>query len=259
MRSAKRAFLSDGAVDTLSGVVDLAIMIGEDPEALLEIAEQLYENPEILLEGMAEPFKDRYKAGDIAGAVGYALPALAEVVIGTKGTAAGTKAGVSGAKGAVENLKAHFDISTNSGVDLPTPVVVSNMLNELTYTSTSGVKLVADPNKTTTVLGNYGQDMQHILSELGYPKTLDFGAKNGGFNVLNTPDSLYTSPTQFWNDYNKPFLDAAIERGDNFPLATAPTPNVLINESGLTGFGREIEYLQSHGYTYDAATSSMVK
>ena len=101
--------------------------------------------------------------------------------------------------------------------------------------------------------------MQHVLSELDYPKTLDFGSKDGGFNVLNTPDSLYTSPTQFWNDYNKPFLDAAITRGDNFPLATAPTPNVLSNDNGLTGFGREIEYLQSHGYTYDAATSSMVK
>ena len=39
--------------------------------------------------------------------------------------------------------------------------------------------------------------------------------EDGGFNLLNTPDELYVSPSQFWNEYNKPWkpwLDNAIEK-----------------------------------------------
>ena len=38
--------------------------------------------------------------------------------------------------------------------------------------------------------------------------------EDGGFNLLNTPDELYVSPSQFWNEYNKPWLDNAIEKND---------------------------------------------
>ena len=156
-----------------------------------------------------------------------------------------------------------FAVIPNSGS--LTPVVVSKMPKELSFGTSSGVKLTAVPDKTTTVLGSYGKDMQHILSELDYPKTLDFGAKKSGFNVLNAPDSLYKNPDQFWKDYNKPFLDEAIKRGDVFPLATKPTNRFLNRrnpDTGLierSGFGREYDYLISKGYKYDSATSSMVK
>ncbi len=61
-----------------------------------------------------------------------------------------------------------------------------------------------------------------INDELKTAKNVDFGPKTSGFNVLNVPDEMYKSADQFWNDFNKPFLDKAIERGDSIVLATDP-------------------------------------
>ena len=116
--------------------------------------------------------------------------------------------------------------------------------------------------KTTTILGNYTNDIQHVISELKYPKNHDFGAKAGGFNVLNVPDDWYKSPDQFWREYNKPFLDQAIARNDVISMATNPLKDLslLVKPDGtLTGFGKEYKYLTSHGYQYDKATSTMIK
>jgi hypothetical protein len=70
-------------------------------------------------------------------------------------------------------------------------------------------------------------------------------------------------PEKFWQQVNKPFLDAAIRRGDDIVLATKPDPtipNLLKRADGtLTGFGREFEYLRSQGYSYDVATGTMKK
>ena len=152
------------------------------------------------------------------------------------------------------------EIPNSTSNDL-TPVVISNMPKELSHQATSGVKLVANPDKTTTVLGSYVSDTSKIIDELNYPKNLDFDAKQGGFNVLNTPDEFYKNPTQFWSEYNKPFLDKAIRRGDDIILTTKPTKNVLVNpKTGeLTGYGKEFKYLQDQGYRYDANSSKMVK
>ncbi len=54
---------------------------------------------------------------------------------------------------------------------------------KLTYKATSGVELVTNPSKTTTILGRYDDDMMDIINELDYPKTLDFGEKVGEFNL----------------------------------------------------------------------------
>jgi len=103
--------------------------------------------------------------------------------------------------------------------------------------------------------------MKNILEETNYPKTLDFEAKQGGFNVLNTPDNLYKTPEQFWNEYNKPFLDKAIERGDDIVLATKPEMKYLRKEQtgAITGFGSEMQYLESKGYIYNSITNKMIK
>ena len=142
-----------------------------------------------------------------------------------------------------------------------TDAIFENQPKSLRRTATSGARLVADPEKTTTVLGRFGDDMEEIINELEYPKTLDFGEKKGGFNVLNVPDDRYINPDQFWNEYNKPFLDKAIERGDNIVMATKPDITKLRNlDTGeLTGFGREYEHLVSNGYVYDPATNMMVR
>ncbi|HBU99642.1 hemagglutinin repeat-containing protein [Thalassospira lucentensis] len=144
-------------------------------------------------------------------------------------------------------------------------VDIRKLPTELAWETSSEVKLVISPHKTTTILGSYAKDMEHIIAEMEYPKTFDFGSKIGGFNVLNTPDSFNKNPNQFWNDYNKPFLDDAIQRGDDIVLATKPIDDYLnridpvTGSQVRTGFGKEYDYLKSNGYEYDSITSMMRK
>ena len=92
-------------------------------------------------------------------------------------------------------------------------------------------------------------DTQYIIEELKLQKSTDFSGNLGGFNILNTPDELYRTPEQFWQEYNKPFLDAAIARGDDILMATPINNSTLYTKEGsLTGYGREYFYLLSKGY-----------
>lgn len=115
------------------------------------------------------------------------------------------------------------------------------------------------------MLGTYQSDTGAILDELGNVKSLDFGPRDGGFNLLNTPDELYISPEQFWSEYNKTWLDNVIARDDIVKIATEPTwnnitrVNRITGKTELTGFGREYMYLKQHGYKYDAITKIMSK
>lgn len=138
---------------------------------------------------------------------------------------------------------------------------------EIDYITTNGVKLVATPGKTTTVLGTYKEDTEKILDELGNVKSLDFGPRDGGFNLLNVPDEIYDDFGEivFWEQYNKPWLDNAIARDDIIILATPPNEDVLYRknpvtgEKELSGFGKEIKYLEQNGYEYDKKTKCMKK
>ena len=73
---------------------------------------------------------------------------------------------------------------------------------------------------------------------------------------------MYVSPSQFWNEYNKPWLDNAIEKKDIFKIATEPTwdnltrVNMFIGKTELTGFGREYAYLKKYGYYFDTVTKN---
>jgi hypothetical protein len=119
----------------------------------------------------------------------------------------------------------------------------------LQYKTTSGVKLTSKPEKTTTILGRYDSDTKNIIQELNLPKSTDFSGNRGGFNLLNTPDELYRTPIQFWNEYNKKFLDAAIKRGDEILMSTPINNSTLYTKTGeLTGYGNEYFYLRSKGY-----------
>ena len=133
--------------------------------------------------------------------------------------------------------------------------------NSIKYIPTSGATLNAKPDKTTTILGRYQDDTKFIIKELKIPKSTDFGEKRGGFNILNTPDELYKNPQQFWDEYNKPFIDNAIKRNDDFILVTKPTIDKLYlkDRKTLTGFGREYYYLRDKGYIFDDALNMMIK
>ncbi|MDB5958997.1 MAG: Polymorphic rane protein Filamentous hemagglutinin/Adhesin [Massilia sp.] len=140
------------------------------------------------------------------------------------------------------------------GEMLPTPLSTS-----------SKIVIRADPNKTTTVIGTFADDTNNIINkQLEYPKTLNhLEPKKGGFNLLNVPDELYEKlgPDRFWKEVNVPFLDAAVSRNDKIYLATKPTPlntRNPANSDGLSGFGREVNYLLDKGYTYDVITGKMV-
>ena len=85
-------------------------------------------------------------------------------------------------------------------------------IKRLEYKATSGIEIITDPNATTTILGRYDMDTKNIIEELQLPKPTGFSGNEGGFVLLNTPDELYKTPNQFWREYNKPFLDAAISR-----------------------------------------------
>ncbi len=122
----------------------------------------------------------------------------------------------------------------------------------LKYVPTSGVSLKSTPGKTTTILGRFNTDTYSIIQELHLSKSLDFSGNLGGFNLLNVPDGCYLSAEQFWNEFNKPFLDAAIRRGDVILMATPISLDNLYlpGTTDLTGYGREYFYLLENGYTY---------
>lgn len=131
---------------------------------------------------------------------------------------------------------------------------------QLDYTTSTGLKLQGMQGQTSTIIGSYNTDMQYIVNELGNIKTLDFGARNGGFNVLNVPDELY-NPETFWELYNKPWLEKAVNRGDSIVVATKPNvSNMYIpGTNKLTGFGNEIKFLENHGYYLDEKLMKMIK
>jgi hypothetical protein len=136
--------------------------------------------------------------------------------------------------------------------------------------TSSGIVIRANPDKTTTVLGTYVDDTNSIInSQLSLPRStvIDAPTQPGAFNLLNTPNSVYgkLGADNFWNDVNKPFIDAAIQRGDDIYLATDPNVWGALNRRlpdgsvVRTGFGREYDYLTSKGYIYDSSTGKMTR
>ena len=116
---------------------------------------------------------------------------------------------------------------------------------KIIHKATSGVKLVSNPSKTTTILGRYDDDMKYIINDLKINDVYVDGLSPnvGGFNVLNITKEYEYS--KFWDMYNKPFIDAAVSRGDHILMATKPTLDKLFKAGSteLTGFGKEFYYL----------------
>jgi CheY-like chemotaxis protein len=136
--------------------------------------------------------------------------------------------------------------------------VMDGTLQIVNYKTTSGTILVSTPGKTTTILGNFNDDTKAILKELNVPKSTDFSGNPGGFNLLNTPDDLFTKLGEdgFWDLYNEPFLNEVINRGDEILMATPLTDDYLYRIDLITGkkrrsgYGKEYDYLVDHGYDY---------
>ena len=163
------------------------------------------------------------------------------------------------------NLGEPAAVIENSGGPVAGTEDVGKIITEIKYKPSSGVIFKANPNKTTTILGNYDRDMKNIINEMGDVKSTYFGEKKGGFNVLNVPNDKYKNADQFWNEHNLKWLDEAIARDDEFILATKPTDDVLwkidpiTRTRTLTGFGREYQRMVDSGYVFDPLTSMMVR
>lgn len=112
-------------------------------------------------------------------------------------------------------------------------------------------------------------------------------ANPNGFNVLNVGVDIgegvgKISRDEFWKLYNKPFLDAAVVRGDEIIMTSRITEQYIflntnnvskpinffteqgiqqflsVDPSLLKGFGREYQYLLQLGYRYNPSTHKMV-
>jgi len=130
--------------------------------------------------------------------------------------------------------------------------------------------------------------MKSVIDELvSNIKSLDIGAKIGGFNILNISDELYQSGT-FWETFNRPWLQAAINRGDEFAAASDPMDlnnifrnleNVPVEEltspeliadylknlnrqsiiDNMTFYGKEIKLLSQNNYIFNKNTKKFVQ
>jgi hypothetical protein len=86
-----------------------------------------------------------------------------------------------------------------------------------------------------------------------YPEYTNLAARTGG-RVFQVPTRIWDSMTenQQWSA-NQRFLDRAIERGQSFRLATS-----IENVRPGSFFERELQYLQSWGYTLSSDGSMLL-
>jgi hypothetical protein len=90
------------------------------------------------------------------------------------------------------------------------------------------------------------KDTKKVLRDLNYLESINFGAKNGDFNLLNVPDILARKfQLNFWEIFNKPWLEKAVERGDDIVVLSDKFDQKLLYKSSgeITGFGREIQFM----------------
>jgi hypothetical protein len=123
----------------------------------------------------------------------------------------------------------------------------------LSHIPTSGTRIVAHPERTTTILGRWKPDMELIKSEM---QRADLNVGNefgiaqsnpGGFNFLDIPQEIYeANQARFFELFNRPWLDAAIERNDVIVLATRPLEKGdLVHRTGepAGSYGKEMNHL----------------
>jgi hypothetical protein len=148
-----------------------------------------------------------------------------------------------------------------------------------------GNTIKLDESATTTVTGTLDDTDSIARRGIKLPGATVMGDNPGGINILRSPKwkeiqlkykplldsqsetAFWKAVTdEFWETVNKPWLDEAIERGDQFRFVSNPNDEkslfvlaknkkscVLDNGKKIESiFGREVEYLKSKGYTFKA-------
>ncbi|MBK8701761.1 MAG: hypothetical protein IPN29_20250 [Saprospiraceae bacterium] len=142
---------------------------------------------------------------------------------------------------------------------------ISSDLLKVKYSGLGG-DIVSHPTKTTSAIGRYqltggGAGTKNLI-ESGLTKS---GENAGGINVLNDLTNIQGWPDQqIWDQINKPWIDAAIGRGDVIRAVSDPTLPANLFKDGISGeltfFGREHFHLtQVNGYIYNASTFTYTK
>lgn len=125
------------------------------------------------------------------------------------------------------------------------------------FTPSSGTNLVGTRNRTTTILGRWNPDMMEVKrrmleAEMNVGSAYGISSsQNGGFNFLNVPDDVANSSPDFFTEFNRPWLDNAMQRGDVIILATRPidSSDYITATGELKGmYARELKYLVDNDY-----------
>lgn len=97
-----------------------------------------------------------------------------------------------------------------------------------------------------------------LFDELGSFKNVGLGEAFGGINILNKPNHYGINPITgkpitteaWWTQYNKSWLDRAIDRSDDVYLATIPTKSdEIIKDGNLLGaYAYELKHLVDREY-----------
>ncbi len=269
--------LAEFLSDPIAGLNGLKQII-TSPEARQQLGDSVFKELDAKIDRMKTALQvggdqNAEQLGQDLGALVWQVGAVATGVGGVaKGGVALAKVGISVGKDVLEGMAVSKAYKLAQAEAIASAKQAQNFYRDGSAYSfpkeiktTSGVVIKANPDKTTTILGAFTADTKRIINqELGMSKSMaiDGATQPGSFNLLNTPDSLYTAlgPEKFWQQINKPFLDAAIARGDDIALATKPEGKVLISPkdpSVLSGFGREVKYLEAKGYQYDPTSGHM--
>ena len=122
--------------------------------------------------------------------------------------------------------------------------------------------LYGSSNKTTTLLGTRDGYWGSVVSnsEKTGINLIANEANNGGFSYLNISNHTFDMTTTagrqgFFDTFNKPFLDKAIQGGDDILMLDNPFDQRAIffkgdAKMGLNFFGMEVKYLQEKGFTF---------
>jgi len=120
-----------------------------------------------------------------------------------------------------------------------------------------GGDIVVDPNRTTTVLGRFVGSID-VLKKDGV-----FGVD--GLRFLDVPQDIARESADFFNKFNKPFLEKAIKKGEKIRFVSDPKDmnNFYIRAidgkftNELTTFGKEIKFLENKGYKIEKGATEI--
>lgn len=139
--------------------------------------------------------------------------------------------------------------------------------------------IFSKPNKTITVVGKWKGELESLYNELSKTTDLNVYMKSGrfdnpgGFNMLSIEDwsgvvkkakgkGILENTKAFdefiWDEYNKPWLENAMVRGDDIIIWSDPIDvrnlekEFLIEGiSGKSFYGREIDFIESNASRYN--------